>query len=280
MEITIKDITDYMDFLIYEQHLNVALHGDIVNHEALVKYNIHMGPYCQYIKVDCHGWSTCMLKQQAVMKKCEEGSFFGICYAGVGEFDYPVMYQAKVIGYISVSGYQNMDEEIAVAKLKHFSQKCGVNFEQLEKKRKLLLKSETPKKHQIDTLLHPLVFMLEAFYKEYHTDKGPEAEFLKYEVFKYVINNYTRKVTMQELCEEFHYSVSSLSHMFKKQCGLSLNGYIEHLRLAKAKLLLRNSDMSITDISYTLGFCSSNYFSAVFRKKTDMSPKDYRKKMR
>ena len=277
MEISIEDITNYIDFLMRDQHLNIALHGDIVNHDALVKYNIHPSPYCWYIKVDCHGWSTCMLKQQTVMKKCKDGEFFGVCYAGVGEFDYPVMCQGEVLGYISVSGYKNIEGDIAVSKLKHYAQKNNLDFEVLEKKRQQMLKEDQPEKKQLDTLLHPLVFMLEAFCGEYQKVKGPEAEFLKYEVFKYVINNYTRKVTMQELCKEFHYSVSSLSHMFKKQCGMSLNAYIEHLRMDKAKLLLENSDLSITDISYMLGFCNPNYFSAVFRRKYQMSPKDYRK---
>ena len=278
MEVTIQDITNYIDFLMRDQHLNVALHGDIVDHDELVKYNIHPNPYCWYIKVDCHVWSTCMLKQQAVMKKCEEGSFCGVCYAGVGEFDYPVMCQGKVLGYVSVSGYKNIDGDVAVSKLQHYAQKNNLSFDLLEQKRQQLLKDEMPEKKQLDTLLHPLIFMLEAFCSEYRKEKGAEAEGLKYEVFKYVINNYTRKITMQELCKEFHNSVSSLSHMFKKQCGMSLNAYIEHLRMDKAKLLLENSDLSITDISYMLGFCNPNYFSAVFRRKYHVSPKDYRRK--
>ena len=277
MEITIQNITDYIDFLMRDRHLNIALHGDIVNHDALVKYNIHPSPYCWYIKVDCHGWSTCMLKQQNVMKKCKEGSFYGTCYAGVGEFDYPVMNQEEVLGYVSVSGYKNADDTVAASKLLHYAQKNNLDFELLEQKRQQLLREEKPEKKQLDTLLYPLVFMLEAFCSEYRREKGAEAEGLKYEVFQYVINNYTRKITMQELCKEFHYSVSSLSHMFKKQCGMSLNAYIEHLRLDKAKLLLENSDLSVTDISYMLGFCNPNYFSAVFRRKYQMTPKEYRK---
>ena len=51
-------------------------------------------------------------------------------------------------------------------------------------------------------------------------------------------------------------------------------------KIEKAKEILTESDTSITDIAFSLGFSSSNYFCAVFKKFMDCTPKDYRKKYR
>ena len=54
----------------------------------------------------------------------------------------------------------------------------------------------------------------------------------------------------------------------------------EEKKIEKAKEILTESDTSITDIAFSLGFSSSNYFCAVFKKFMDCTPKDYRKKYR
>ena len=81
---------------------------------------------------------------------------------------------------------------------------------------------------------------------------------------------------MQELSEKFFYSVSTLSHMFEKNCKMSLNKYIETLRMEDAKWLLKNSEYSMTEISEILGFCNCAYFSSVFKENFGVTPKKYR----
>lgn len=82
---------------------------------------------------------------------------------------------------------------------------------------------------------------------------------------------------MKDLSQKFNYSVSTLSHLFKKRSGVSISEYIENLRLDEAKWLLQQSTYSIAEISDCLGFCNSAYFSSVFKKKFGLSPKHFLK---
>ena len=82
---------------------------------------------------------------------------------------------------------------------------------------------------------------------------------------------------MKKIAEEFHCSVSTLSHLFKKESGQSISEYVTALRLKEAEWLLRQSALSVTEISGSLGFCGPAYFSKVFKKRYGLSPIAFKK---
>ena len=101
---TVENIKNYLDFLINEKNLYVTLHGAGINKSSLAPYNIHTNPYCLYVKSFCENWDECIKRQVSVYKKCADGAFFGSCYCGVGEYVFPVSYNGKTYGFVSVSG--------------------------------------------------------------------------------------------------------------------------------------------------------------------------------
>ena len=58
---------------------------------------------------------------------------------------------------------------------------------------------------------------------------------------------------------------------------ISISEYIQDFRLEKSKELLENSKLSISEIAYSTGFSSPNYFSTSFKNKFGKTPKEYRK---
>ena len=273
MKIAVEDICQYLDFLIGKQSLYITLHGSFVTIPELIRYNFHLNPYCAYIKTACKNWDLCVKKQSRITLKCSEGEFFGVCHAGVGEYVYPVCYEEAVMGFISVSGYKGQDESTAKSKALHFAEKNSISKECLLQMRDCALISEIPPKSELDALIHPLVFMLERYLEE--EKKYSEKEDLYSNLVRYITSNHTCRLTMKELSQRFNYSVSTLSHLFKKRSGVSINDYIENLRIDEAKWLLKHSAYSITEISVNLGFCNPAYFSSVFKKKIGVSPKDF-----
>ena len=274
MEIPAKYITDYIDFL-HQYGLTVTLHGTICNCNELIMYIIHQNPYCHYIK-SLHNVNICSLRQGKVYDKCAKGDFFGVCFAGVSEYVYPVLHEGSVVGFISVSGYLTESPE-AEEKLRHFSEKFNANYDTLQTLRHQYLKTNIPKKETVDTLIHPLISMLELFYAQSNLSRLIRNQ-LYVEMLYYISENYHQQITMQTLSRHLNFSVSTLSHIFKKNCSKSLPEYVEILRLKEAKQLLRESNTAITEISNMLGFCSSNYFSTVFKKHFDITPRQYRLK--
>lgn len=71
-------------------------------------------------------------------------------------------------------------------------------------------------------------------------------------------------------------SRSSLYSKFKELTGQSLGNYIDDYRLGRAKDMLVTSDMTMSEISDALGFSTQRYFSTFFKKKTGISPTQFR----
>ncbi|MBQ2823716.1 MAG: helix-turn-helix transcriptional regulator [Oscillospiraceae bacterium] len=94
----------------------------------------------------------------------------------------------------------------------------------------------------------------------------------------YMEQHYGENITVAKLAELGYVSPSSLNRRFKKETGITPIEYLIEIRLAKAKLLLRRKNISVTEIAMRCGFGSSAHFSACFQSRTGISPSDYREK--
>lgn len=86
-------------------------------------------------------------------------------------------------------------------------------------------------------------------------------------------------ICLEDLAKEFGYSPYYLSKKFKAETGQTFKDYLRQIRLEQAKHLLRNTDLSILDISEKLQFCSHSYFSDSFRKAYGISPTAFREQL-
>ncbi len=84
-------------------------------------------------------------------------------------------------------------------------------------------------------------------------------------------------ITISEMAEEVSYSYDRFRHIFKEITGKSPTDYIINKRVEYACELLKDDSYSCTEISQLCGFATSAQFSAIFKKKTGNSPKNYRK---
>lgn len=96
-------------------------------------------------------------------------------------------------------------------------------------------------------------------------------------VLDYIAENITQPLSLAELADYAGYSLSRFKALFREITGQTPAQYIAMRKVEQAKQMLRRPEMSITDIAYDLGWSSSNYFCAVFKKYTNMSPMSYRK---
>ena len=66
----------------------------------------------------------------------------------------------------------------------------------------------------------------------------------------------------------------------KALIGYNVNDYISTVRLQKAKFLLTDMELSISDVAFKVGYSSQAYFSTVFKSKFSLTPTEYREKKR
>lgn len=130
---------------------------------------------------------------------------------------------------------------------------------------------------KINELLASLVRLLmsESWNPEYAQSSHRKLEIVG--VKEYLDEHYQEKVTLDELAGRFFISKYYMLKLFNESYGMTINNYINSLRITKAKQLLRFSDMRIEEIGHAVGMEDANYFSRAFKKIEGVSPSEYRK---
>lgn len=93
---------------------------------------------------------------------------------------------------------------------------------------------------------------------------------------RYIQENYFEDLSLSSLSKQFHVESSYFSRVFKKEMGDNLMLYIAKRRIEKAIELINKKELSLTEISYLVGYDDYSYFNRVFRKITGKSPSEYK----
>lgn len=125
-----------------------------------------------------------------------------------------------------------------------------------------------------------LVLLSEIFKGMKLTELDRRTESPVKDVIKYCYDNYTGDISLGSIAEALHISPCYISHIFNGRLHISLNDYINSLRITKACEMLKSGDTPITEISYAVGYNSPRTFDRCFVKIKGKTPKEYRKTSR
>jgi len=101
-----------------------------------------------------------------------------------------------------------------------------------------------------------------------------EIEMIK-DLSEFIQNYPEREYTIKSLCLRSGLSSAKLQEGFKVMHGLTVTHYIRHIRMLAAEHLIKTTDLNISEIVYSIGLTSRSYFSKIFKKKYNCSPKVY-----
>jgi len=95
---------------------------------------------------------------------------------------------------------------------------------------------------------------------------------------RYIHEHYQKKITLEDISNIVYLNPFYLSARFKRETGITFSTYLNDYRIGKAKQLLQQLDMPISEVAIHIGIPDSRYFARAFKKSVGLSPKDYRKK--
>lgn len=94
-------------------------------------------------------------------------------------------------------------------------------------------------------------------------------------VNKYIDAHLTERITVEDIASEVFASKSYISRLYKSKSGINLIDAIQQKKIMLAKKYFENSEMKIYEVSEAVGFTDPGYFSRIFKKYTNMSPKEF-----
>ena len=119
-------------------------------------------------------------------------------------------------------------------------------------------------------------FLLECTAAVTSIKKSEENPIIK-KVCAYVDDNLAQNISLESAAEFVQVSSFYLSKLFKEEKGETFINYISDKRLEKSRQLLSQTELSIKEITASVGYNDQNYYSRIFKSKYGLSPKEYRK---
>lgn len=95
------------------------------------------------------------------------------------------------------------------------------------------------------------------------------------DIKSYIDRNIYEKLSIDSVSKYIGLSASQLSRVFKKAYDITPYEYILTRKIETAKLLLKNSSLTVKEIAYRLNFADEHYFSNIFLQKTGVRPKKF-----
>lgn len=95
-------------------------------------------------------------------------------------------------------------------------------------------------------------------------------------ILDYLDQNFTQKVSIDEISDYFHYNKDYIMRLFKKEIHCTIVDYLNRKRVYQSIEALRNNSNSILTIALNYGFYSQEYYSEIFHKLLGVSPRTYR----
>jgi two-component system response regulator YesN len=126
---------------------------------------------------------------------------------------------------------------------------------------------------QIESYMRDLTVRVVRFYAEF----GGKAnlEFVQ-QIQTFVRQHYDKEMSLDKISEMFYKHPNYISTVFKEKTGENFTDYVNHVRIAKAQDLLSGTSLKVEKIAKQLGYDNTKYFYRIFKKKTGMTPLEYR----
>ena len=293
-------ISEYLQFIHHKYNVQVCVKdfcGFIpINKEldeALQPFLAHTNPFCLYLKSEPERYHLCLRMIRGIYDKCEKHPaehYFGVCHAGLGEYVVPVRRGNLLLGSINAGFFQASPArtEWCIRRACRYSQ--GLSAEHALELYRRHISPATIQPEDLLVHLHLLAEYLGQTYpplsgthtapnlaRRYHSSS--EDDILSH-AMEYIRQNSSQHITVEELADFCHCSLTYLSRVFKKRTGVNLTVYINKIRIERAKNHLLLSGESIADIALAVGFNDPNYFSRVFSQIIGIPPTEFRRRFR
>ena len=95
---------------------------------------------------------------------------------------------------------------------------------------------------------------------------------------QFIRQNVNRPIQVRDVVRATNLSHRTLNDRFHRECGSSILKQMTNSRISHISRLLRETDLSVGEISRMVGFDSDHHFARYFRRATDLTPQEYRRK--
>jgi AraC-like DNA-binding protein/ligand-binding sensor protein len=236
-------------------------------------------PFCAMMAQSNRTCGACLEQQQKAVDATTDQAATFTCFAGFSDTAVPIKLGDRKIGFLQ-TGQISLKEpsRSGFKKVKEKLLEWGVNVDltRLEEayfKTKILTQ---PQYSAVVQLLGIFARQLSSVANRITVQDAEAEPPIVRRAKAYIAGHCADPLSLGETARAMHVSTFYFCKLFKKATGLTFTNYIGRVRIEKAKNLLLNPHLRISEIAYTVGFQSLTHFNRVFRAITGEAPTVFR----
>jgi len=280
----IKAISDSKVYQEYERAFNV-LTGLPVSLQPLETWQLpHHGkrnenPFCALISQKSRACAACLQVWEQLCEKAAVEPKTVSCPAGLLDTAVPVRLGDRLIGYLQTG--QLLDKPPTQRQFERAAKLVagwGVDTDR-ESLRKAFYATKVVNAKQHEAIVRLLMIFAQHLAmmgnQIFIQQKNAEPPIIK-RAKEYIEEHHTEEVSLARAAKAVNMSTFYFCKMFKKVTGINFTDYLSRVRIEKAKNLLLNPNLRVSEIAFEVGFQSLTHFNRVFKKLLGQSPTEYR----
>jgi AraC-like DNA-binding protein/ligand-binding sensor protein len=239
-------------------------------------------PFCALISESNRACGACLEQQQKISQPLPGKTTTAICFAGLVDSAVPVCLGDHVLGFLQTG--QVMLKKPSPQKFKKLATQLinwGLNTD-LKRLEEVYFHTQvlTPKTYQsmvqlLEVFGHHLALAIDQIVMQQENSEPPAIRKAK----QFIDERKGDDISMSDVAKVVNVSTFYFCKMFKKTTGLTFTEYLSQVRISKAKNLLLNPHMRVSEIAYEIGYQSLTHFNRTFHRIVGQSPTAYRKSL-
>ena len=235
-------------------------------------------PFCALLAKSNRACGACLENQQAISNTA--GTQNKICFAGLVDTAVPVRSGDRVIGFLQTG--QVSLKKTSDAQFKKITQQLldwGVNTDMKKLEEAYFhTKVLTPKAYRamvrlVEVFCGHLSLALDQVMVQEENAEPPQVTRAK----RFIEEHKTGDISLRDVAKVVNVSTFYFCKLFKKATGLTFTEYLAQVRISKAKNLLLNPNLRVSEIAYDIGYQSLTHFNRSFHRIVGQSPTAYRR---
>jgi len=235
-------------------------------------------PFCAMMGAKSKTCAACLQMQEKLAQSATSEPATLTCSYGLCETAVPVKLGDQTIGLLQ-TGQVLLRKPTSASydRAALEAEKQGVTLD--EKAREIYLKTPVISRKKLDSVTTLLVIFAEHLSSKSNqiaVQKSNAEPLVITRAKQYIEEHYTEDLSLGQVAKVTHTSVFYFCKLFKKATGINFTEFVSRIRIEKAKNLLLNPNLRVSEIAFEVGFQSLTHFNRVFKNLLGQSPSDYR----
>jgi AraC-like DNA-binding protein/ligand-binding sensor protein len=242
----------------------------------------HENPFCAMMADKSRSCASCLRLQQRLSDGAQNGAQSLTCELGLCDTAVPIRTGERLVGFLQTGQlFRKKPTEKQFKRTARLVAGWGMGIETARLKQAYFgSKVLTPRQHEgVVKLLsifaqHISMVSNQILVQRENTEPPPITR-----AKQFIQENQAEDLSLGQVARAVNTSIFYFCKMFKKATGLNFTDYVSRIRVEKAKNLLLNHNLRVSEIAYEVGFQSLTHFNRVFKKIMGQSPTEYRSQL-